>query len=177
MNAIQWSEHLDPLFINNYEGDPSLSWQFFGSSQGFLRRYPGKSKSSNSPKKLLLITVVAGIAWPPEDMSTVWQRPRNNRNIYDFRSSAWYVDAATSPKDIVILVDSSGSMTGNRVNLARATAEAILDTLSDNDFVNVYKFSDITEETLPCFKDKLVQVILIPLPLMTDLKHIFNFVG
>ncbi|XP_049817631.1 voltage-dependent calcium channel subunit alpha-2/delta-3 isoform X1 [Aethina tumida] len=138
MNAIQWSEHLDPLFINNYEGDPSLSWQFFGSSQGFLRRYPG-------------------IAWPPEDMSTVWQRPRNNRNIYDFRSSAWYVDAATSPKDIVILVDSSGSMTGNRVNLARATAEAILDTLSDNDFVNVYKFSDITEETLPCFKDKLVQ--------------------
>ena len=41
LGAIQWSEHLDPLFVNNYEGDPSLSWQFFGSSSGFLRRYPG----------------------------------------------------------------------------------------------------------------------------------------
>lgn len=41
VNAIQWSEHLDPLYIHNYEDDPSLSWQFFGSSLGFLRRYPG----------------------------------------------------------------------------------------------------------------------------------------
>jgi hypothetical protein len=42
LNAIKWSEHLDPLFINNYEMDPSLSWQYFGSSTGFLRRYPGE---------------------------------------------------------------------------------------------------------------------------------------
>ncbi|KAJ8970014.1 hypothetical protein NQ314_001443 [Rhamnusium bicolor] len=98
-----------------------------------------------------------GIAWPPEDISTVWQRPRSNRNVYDFRSSTWYVGAATSPKDIVILVDNSGSMTGHRANLARATVEAILDTLSDNDFVNIYKFSDTTEETVPCFREQLAQ--------------------
>lgn len=91
-------------------------------------------------------------------MSSVWQRQRTNRNIYDFRSSAWYVNAATSPKDIVILVDSSDSMSGHKANLAGATVEAILDTLSDNDFVNLYKFSDATEETVPCFKDMLVQV-------------------
>ncbi|XP_017785728.1 PREDICTED: voltage-dependent calcium channel subunit alpha-2/delta-3 isoform X2 [Nicrophorus vespilloides] len=137
-NAIQWSEHLDPLFVNNYEGDPTLSWQFFGSSSGFLRRYPG-------------------IAWPPEDMSSVWQRARSARNVYDFRSSMWYVSAATSPKDIVILVDNSGSMGGRRAAIARAIVEAILDTLSDNDFVNVFKFSDSTDETVPCFKDALVQ--------------------
>lgn len=94
-------------------------------------------------------------------MSSMWQRPRVSRNVYDFRSSAWYVNAATSPKDIVILVDNSGSMTGKLAGLAQATVEAILDTLSDNDYVNVYKFSDTTEETVPCFKDMLVQVIIV----------------
>ena len=49
-------------------------------------------------------------------------------------------------------------MSGHKSNLARATTESILNTLGDNDFVNVYKFSDITEETVPCFKDMLVQV-------------------
>lgn len=41
-NQIAWSEHLDPLFVNNYEIDPSLSWQYYASSSGFMRRYPGK---------------------------------------------------------------------------------------------------------------------------------------
>lgn len=91
-------------------------------------------------------------------MSAMWERPRGSRNIYDFRYSQWYVAAATSPKDIVILVDNSGSMTGKRAGLARTIVESILDTLTDNDFVNVYKFSDSTEETVPCTRDMLVQV-------------------
>lgn len=41
VNALRWSEHLDPVFVNNYEVDPTLSWQFYGSSTGFLRRFPG----------------------------------------------------------------------------------------------------------------------------------------
>lgn len=88
----------------------------------------------------------------------MWERPRGSRNIHDFRFSQWYVSAATSSKDIVILVDNSGSMTGKRAGLARAIVESILDTLTDNDFVNIYKFSDTTEETVPCTRDMLVQV-------------------
>lgn len=91
-------------------------------------------------------------------MSSIRQRSRNSRNVYDFRSSAWYVSAATSPKDIVILIDSSGSMAGKKSVLMQSTVEAILDTLSDNDYVNVFRFSDVTEETVPCFRDMLVQV-------------------
>ena len=41
MNAIAWSEQLDRIFMNNYESDPSLGWQYFGSSAGFMRQYPG----------------------------------------------------------------------------------------------------------------------------------------
>ncbi|KAE8749998.1 hypothetical protein FOCC_FOCC003122 [Frankliniella occidentalis] len=42
-NSMVWSELLDALYINNYETDPTLSWQYFGSATGFLRRYPGES--------------------------------------------------------------------------------------------------------------------------------------
>lgn len=105
-----------------------------------------------------LVHIIA-IAWPPEEMSSVWQQPHNNRHVYDFRSSNWYVEAATSPKDIIILLDGSGSMTGKRADLAASIVRAILDTLSDDDFVNVFKFSDATEELVPCFKEMIVQVI------------------
>nr|CAD7588141.1 unnamed protein product [Timema genevievae] len=132
-NAIEWSGYLDPLFENNYETDPSLSWQYFGSSSGFLRRYPA-------------------IKWPPDELSA-----RSHQDMFDFRSSSWYIDASTSPKDIVILLDSSGSMTGERREIAKSVVEAILDTLGNNDFVTVFKFSDQTEELVPCFKDMLVQ--------------------
>lgn len=42
IKAIKWSENLDSIFVNNYNRDPSLAWQFFCSSAGFLRQFPGK---------------------------------------------------------------------------------------------------------------------------------------
>ena len=33
-NAIDWSGDLDLIFKDNYNRDPSLSWQYFGSSTG-----------------------------------------------------------------------------------------------------------------------------------------------
>lgn len=38
------------------------------------------------------------------------------------------------------------------------TTSAILDTLSNNDFINVLKIGATTEETIHCFKDILAQV-------------------
>lgn len=78
--------------------------------------------------------------------------------IHDFRMSQWYVSAATSPKDIVILLDSSSSVSSTKRGLALLTARTILETLGDNDFVNVFRFSDTPSEIVPCYKDMLVQV-------------------
>ena len=58
-------------------------------------------------------------------------------------------------------MDNSGSMTGYRNTIAKLTVSYILDTLNNNDFVNVYRFSDDTEELVPCFKDMLVQVCIL----------------
>ena len=42
-----------------------------------------------------------------------------------------YIQAATSPKDIVIVVDVSGSMKGLRLTIAKHTINTILDTLGE----------------------------------------------
>lgn len=79
-------------------------------------------------------------------------------DIYDCRTRAWYMEAAASPKDVIILVDRSGSMTGQRRDIAKHVVTNILDTLGNNDFVNVMTFADDVEEIVPCFEDSLVQV-------------------
>lgn len=57
----------------------------------------------------------------------------------------------------MILLDSSGSMSGSSFELAITTIGAILETLSDDDFVNVIAFSDFTRSAVPCFTDKMVR--------------------
>ncbi|CAH2050712.1 unnamed protein product, partial [Iphiclides podalirius] len=130
IKGIHWSEGLDTHFINNYQSDPTLSWQYFGSSSGFMRHYPA-------------------MKWRADPV-----------DIYDCRTRAWYMEAAASPKDVVVLVDRSGSMTGQRRDIAKHVVTNILDTLGNNDFVNVMTFADTVEEIVPCFDDSLVQATL-----------------
>ena len=52
-----------------------------------------------------------------------------------------YIKASASPKEIVILLDTSGSMTGLRKEIAKHVVLNILETLSEDDFVTIYKFS------------------------------------
>lgn len=40
LNGLNWTETLDAVFKQNLEEDPSLSWQYFGSTYGFMRVYP-----------------------------------------------------------------------------------------------------------------------------------------
>lgn len=53
--AIQWSKKLDDIFISNYQQDPTLSWQFFGSSTGFMRQFPGISFKVFAEFKITII--------------------------------------------------------------------------------------------------------------------------
>uniref|UniRef100_A0A8C3TCB7 Calcium voltage-gated channel auxiliary subunit alpha2delta 4 n=1 Tax=Chelydra serpentina TaxID=8475 RepID=A0A8C3TCB7_CHESE len=42
LNGVYMSEALNPIFVDNFQRDPTLTWQYFGSSTGFFRLYPGK---------------------------------------------------------------------------------------------------------------------------------------
>ena len=97
-------------------------------------------------------------------------------DLYDARLRSWYIQAANSPKDVIILLDTSGiktknsinhciqplfppgSMTGLRKEIAKHVVLNILETLTENDFVNIFTFSEETVELVPCFNDTLVQV-------------------
>ncbi|KAF5291746.1 hypothetical protein FQA39_LY14234 [Lamprigera yunnana] len=130
IKGIKWSEELDNTFKNNYKEDPTLSWQYFGSSTGFMRQFPA-------------------MIWNQEPV-----------DLFDCRTRSWFIEAASSPKDVIVLVDRSGSMTGMRREIARHVVNNILDTLGNNDFVNVFTFSNTTETLINCFNDILVQANL-----------------
>ena len=81
-------------------------------------------------------------------------------DLFDCRLRPWYLQAAASAKDMIILVDTSGSMTGVRKEIAKQVVLTLLDTLGENDFVNIYSFAETPEAIVPCFRDKLVQVCI-----------------
>lgn len=112
---------LNQVFLQNYQSDPALSWQYFGSDTGIMRHFPGK----------------------------VWES--NGVDVYDCRKRSWYIETATCSKDIVILLDNSGSMTGFRNFIAQLTVKSILDTFSNNDFINIFTYSVNVSNLVECF--------------------------
>lgn len=93
---IKKTEILDNIFQQNYESDPALSWQYFGSVTGMLRQYPAMQWKMD----------------PTQDNEGGEEEDEEKPDIYDCRVRSWFIEAATCSKDMVILMDTSGSMTG-----------------------------------------------------------------
>ncbi|KAF4793945.1 Voltage-dependent calcium channel subunit alpha-2/delta-1 [Turdus rufiventris] len=130
LNELNWTAALDDVFKRNREEDPTLLWQVFGSATGLARYYP---------------------ASPWVDKS----RTPNKIDLYDVRRRPWYIQGAASPKDMLILVDASGSVSGLTLKLIRTSVIEMLETLSDDDFVNVVSFNN-NAQNVSCF-NHLVQ--------------------
>uniref|UniRef100_A0A8D3EFI1 Calcium voltage-gated channel auxiliary subunit alpha2delta 1 n=1 Tax=Scophthalmus maximus TaxID=52904 RepID=A0A8D3EFI1_SCOMX len=130
LNELNWTEALEEVFRKNREDDPTLLWQVFGSATGLARYYPASPwmDSRKTPSKI---------------------------DLYDVRRRPWYIQGAASPKDMLILVDASGSVSGLTLKLIRTSVSEMLETLSDDDYVNVVYFNTRVKKTA-CF-EHLVQ--------------------
>ncbi|XP_076448654.1 voltage-dependent calcium channel subunit alpha-2/delta-2-like [Babylonia areolata] len=122
LNGLKWTEALDKQFKLNYEKDQEILWQFFGSQSGFMRTYP----------------------------ASVWNT-HNEVDLFDVRRQSWYTQGSSSPKDMMILIDTSGSTHGQALQLMKNAVKSILDTLGENDFVNIVEFNQEADFVSDCF--------------------------
>ena len=77
LNSIAWTQALDETFKANMRRYPGIYWQSFGSQEGILRMYPASQ----------------------------WQTVDDLPDLFDVRRRPWYIQGTSSPKDMVILLD------------------------------------------------------------------------
>jgi len=88
---------------------PVIKWQYFGSEEGMLANFPAFEDTADCES-------------------------------YDPRYRPFYVETATpEPKDVVLVIDTSGSMSGNQIVVAKAAAKTVLSTMNPRDRVSKVK--------------------------------------
>ena len=84
---------------------PVIKWQYFASEQGILANFPAFEDDASC-------------------------------GSYDPRFRPFNVETATpEPKDVVLVIDHSGSMSGKRLRVAKEAAKTVLGTMNPRDRV------------------------------------------
>ena len=106
--------HLDEGVFNEMKDIsrtyPFIKWQYFGSEEGVMTNFPVFDDKEECDK-------------------------------YDPRYRPFYVETATpEAKDVVLVIDISASMTGEKLYNAQEAAKTVLDTLNPKDQVSAIWF-------------------------------------
>ncbi|EDV24767.1 uncharacterized protein TRIADDRAFT_56910 [Trichoplax adhaerens] len=121
--TIEYTKNLNDYFIENYNNDPNLRNQYFGGNDGVFRTFPGRP-------------------WPKDESGIV---------LYDCRQRGWYILGSDSPKNVIILIDRSGSMRGMPLAIAKWGTSNLLDTLNQNDFFTILTFNESITPVIDCY--------------------------
>ncbi len=102
--------YLDNIFVKEMKkmlnDYPFIKWQYFGSEEGMLTIFPAF-----------------------EDKAAC--------SSYDPRFRPWYVETATpEPKDVILVIDTSGSMGTTFMKIAKEAAKTVLNTMNPRDRVS-----------------------------------------
>jgi len=85
------------------EDHPYVKWQYFGSEEGVMTNFPTYDDTEPCER-------------------------------YDPRYRPFYVETATpEAKDVVLVMDTSWSMNGDKIKVAREAAKTVLDTMNPKD--------------------------------------------
>ena len=86
---------------------PFIKWQYFASEEGMLANFPAFEDTADC-------------------------------KTYDPRFRPFYVETVTpEPKDVVLVIDTSGSMSGTRIIVAKEAAKTVLSTMNPRDRVSI----------------------------------------
>ena len=105
-----------------FQDNPTIKWQYFASEQGIFTNFPAFDDDAGC-------------------------------RSYDHRFRPFYVETATpEPKDVVLVIDHSGSMRGESLRVAKEAAKTVLRTMNPRDRVGysqTYSSGLVTRVTLP----------------------------
>uniref|UniRef100_A0A914V354 VWFA domain-containing protein n=1 Tax=Plectus sambesii TaxID=2011161 RepID=A0A914V354_9BILA len=112
LRDLEWtgSIELEQTFKENVREDEDLHRQYVGTMSGLTRLFPAKPWILDPPQ----ITI----------------------DLFDPRYRPWFMGAETAPKDILFLIDYSGSVKGQTMRLISLTIRQLLATLTPNDFIS-----------------------------------------
>jgi hypothetical protein len=97
--------------------DYENKWMYFGAVDGAYALYPGR-------------------LWPREKGSDCGKK-------YDPRIRPWYLSASNGPKNVIFILDSSGSMgQEGRMDLLKTAAKQVVDSLTFADYMGIVDFDD-----------------------------------
>ncbi len=123
----------------NMQNNPVIKWQYFASEEGILANFPAFHDTADCKS-------------------------------YDPRFRPFYVETATpEPKDVVLVIDTSGSMAPDRIVVAKEAAKTVLSTLNPRDRVSfqhntAYNYYSSAEFKIKrpgsCFTKKFVSTCL-----------------
>eukprot|EP00026_Physarum_polycephalum_P000530 Phypoly_transcript_00531.p1 GENE.Phypoly_transcript_00531~~Phypoly_transcript_00531.p1 ORF type:complete len:1353 (-),score=273.72 Phypoly_transcript_00531:347-4405(-) len=147
---VAWSKPLDVVFRDNYNTSKStFTNQYFASATGYLRAFPGGNWVIQDPPNIPFLPTTRSTHI--SDNVRMGSPPIEGFNA---RFTPWYVLAASGPKDVVLVLDTSSSM-GNLYEVRKA-ATLVVDGLTSQDFVNVITFST-TANVASCWQNRLVR--------------------
>lgn len=119
--SVSFSHDLDAFFIEKTitdhfywveHGMVAAPWMYFGATTGVTRMYPARAQEFCN----------------------------SDAGAYDPREQPWYVAASSGPKNVLLLLDTSYSMEGSRLDALKDAADRVIDTLTAGDSIAIVPF-------------------------------------
>jgi hypothetical protein len=129
---FEWTgmKKIEKTFVDNSKGDKNLLRQYIGTYSGLTRLYPT-------------------FQWATEPLLSV--------DLFDPRFRPWFFTAESAPKDILFLLDYSGSVKGQNLHLIKVNVMQALAQLTPNDYFNAIWYNHLTEFMLEsCASDRFI---------------------